>query len=201
MTDTIPIRSEKTLSRGWGTLKLYEIDYPHSDGSRQVLKREVFDHGHAAAVLLHDPVGDTVVLVRQFRLPAQLNGDDPYLIEVCAGLLDGDDPETCARREAMEETGIAVTELRHLFTAIASPGSLTETATCFIGTYSGPANTGTGNGLTHEGEDIEVLELDFETAFSMIASREITDAKTIMLLQALKLEKLSGPAQTDDHGT
>lgn len=200
MTRTIPIRSETILSRGWGTLSLYEIDYAHSDGSRQVLKREVYDHGHAAAVLLHDPDRDTIVLVRQFRLPTQLNGSDPYVIEVCAGLLDGDDPETCVRREAREETGLSVSKLRYLFTAIASPGSLTETVACFIGTYQGPAATGTGNGLMHEGEDIEVLELNFEVAFSMIGSGEITDAKTIMLLQALKLEKLSGQAQTGDHG-
>jgi nudix-type nucleoside diphosphatase (YffH/AdpP family) len=195
MPPSVPVVSEKILARSWGTLRLYEIDYLHSDGSRQVLKREVYDHGHAAAVLLHDPARDTVALVRQFRLPAQLNGAEPYLIEVCAGLLDGDDPETCARREALEETGITVTSLRAAFNTIVSPGSLTETIACFIGTYDGPAFPGNGNGLKHEGEDIEMIELSFDTAFAMIASGQIVDAKTIALLQALKLEKCAEDLQ------
>jgi GDP-mannose pyrophosphatase NudK len=177
------IVAEKLLSQVWGKLSTYTIAFQHSRGELQTLKREVYDHGNAAATLLCDPDRGTVILTRQFRFPAQLNGDDPYIIEVCAGLLEGDTPEVCARREAEEETGYRVETLVHAFDAYMSPGSLTEKVFCFLATYNPSHRVSNGGGLMHEGEDIEVLELPFGTALGMIASGEIIDAKTIALLQ------------------
>lgn len=189
MSDRVRIRATTILSGHWGTLTRTDLDLRRRDGAWQPQSREVYDHGHAAAVLLHHTGRDEVILVRQFRLPAYLNGDGGFVLEACAGLLDGDDPQTCAQREALEETGIAVEGLHFAFNAIMSPGSLTETVHCFIGEYGDGARQHAGGGLAHEGEDIEVVELPFDKAFSMIASGEIIDAKTIMLLQHLALAR------------
>lgn len=187
--DEIRIIGVETLSKNWGRLSNYTFEITHRDGSRAQHQREVYDRGDAAVVLLHDPSRDTVVLTRQFRLPAHLHGPSGYLVEACAGLLDGDDPETCARKEAEEETGYRVTSVRHLFDAYMSPGSVTEKLHCFIAGYDAAARVSAGGGLDHEGEDIEVLEMRFETALAMIRSGDIADAKTIMVLQQLALEK------------
>lgn len=188
MDEEIKIIGAETLSENWGLLKKYTFEITHRDGARQRHQREVYDRGNAAAVLLHDPARDTVVLIRQFRMPVHVSGDSGYLIEACAGLLDGDDPETCARKEVEEETGYRVTRLRHAFDAYMSPGSVTEKLSFFIGNYDAAARVSAGGGLDHEGEDIEVLEMSFETATAMIRSGEIVDAKTIMLLQFAALE-------------
>ena len=183
MGDGVRIDGEALLSHDWGRLSRYTIAVRRRSGDWQQQLREVYDHGNAAAILLCDPDRGTVILARQFRLPVHLNGDDPALIEVCAGLLDGDDPETCARREAEEESGFRVEAVTHAFDAYMSPGSLTEKLACFIGLYHEGHRVSEGGGLVHEGEDIEVLEMPFTTAFGMIATGGITDAKTIMLLQ------------------
>lgn len=189
MTDRIRIIDTQTLHKGWSRLTRTRLDYLRPDGTWQRQEREVFDHGHAAAVLLHDPVRDTVLLTRQFRLPVHLNGADGWIIEVCAGLLDGDDPETCARREALEETGHAIDQLEFAFSAVMSPGSLTESVSCFVGTFHDGTRQGDGGGLPHEGEDIEVIEMPFSEALDAIATGAIFDAKTIMLLQYLALRR------------
>ena len=185
----VTIHARRTLAKAWGSLTQYEVSHPRRDGTPQTVTREVYDHGNGASVLLYDPETDRVVLTRQFRLPAHLNGDDGHLIEACAGLLDGDDAETCARREAEEETGYRPSSLTFLFDVYMSPGSLTEKCACFIGNYSPGDRVNGGGGLDHEGEDIEVLELDFEAAYAMIGSGEIVDAKTILMLQWLKLNR------------
>lgn len=183
MSAEVRIESRTLLADDWGNLSRYVIELRRRSGDWQRQNREVYDHGSAAAVLLCDPDRGTVILTRQFRLPVHLNGDDPALIEVCAGLLDGDDPETCARREAEEETGYRVEVLTHAFDAYMSPGSLTEKLFLFVAHYHAGHRVSDGGGLEHEGEDIEVLEMPFATAFGMVAAGEITDAKTIMLLQ------------------
>lgn len=183
MGEEVRIEDETLLSHDWGSLTRYTIALRRRSGDWQQQRREVYDHGSAAALLLCDPARGTVVLTRQFRLPVHLNGDAPALIEVCAGLLDGDLPEDCARREAEEESGYRVETITHAFDAYMSPGSLTEKLSCFIGFYDEGQRVSEGGGLVHEGEDIEVLELPFAAALGMIATGEITDAKTIMLLQ------------------
>lgn len=189
MSEPIKIISSRVLSAGWSTLKEYDVDFTRADGSVQRLTREAYDHGHAAAILLHDPMRDMVLLVRQFRFAAHMAGGPSYLAEVVAGLLEGDAPEVCARREAEEEAGVAVKDCVPAFTVFISPGSITEKIHCFIGTYDGPVGVKAGLGLEEEGEDIEVVELAFDKAFGMIASGEILDLKTVVLLQHLMLQR------------
>lgn len=190
MAENIKISSETVLAKAWGTLSEARLELRRRDGTWQQLTREIYDHGNAAAVLLCNPLTGKVVLTRQFRYPAHRNGDDGWLIEVCAGLLDGDSPETCARRESEEETGYRPTALIHAFAAYASPGSVTEKLDCYIGLYDETSRIADGGGLHHEGEDIEVIEMPFEAALAMIANGEIIDAKTIMLLQHAALSDI-----------
>lgn len=180
------IISEKILHQGWGRFSVIDIRTP--DGV--IHSREIVNHGHAAAVLLLDADRKVITLVRQFRLPAHLNGESGFLLEACAGLLDEDSPETCARREALEETGITPKALHHAFDCYASPGSVTEKVHCFIGFYSEADRLHAGGGLAHEGEEIEIVEIGFSEALQMIRSGAIIDAKTIALIQHAALEGL-----------
>ena len=197
MDKNIRVVDVENLSENWGKLKKYTFEITHRDGTRQRHEREVYDRGNAAVVLLRDPVRDTVILTRQFRLPVHVNGDSGYQIEACAGLLDGDDPETCARKEAEEETGFRVTDIRHIFDSYMSPGSVTEKLHFFVAHYDAAAQVSAGGGLDHEGEDIEVLEMPFKSALAMIGSGEIVDAKTIMLLHYAALEAAVISSGTD----
>jgi len=182
------IISCQTLCKRWGTLTEYRFTYDRRDGSKADISREVYDRGQAAAVLLHDPGNDLVTLVRQFRPPAMVNGNDPFLLEVCAGMLDGDDPEACVRREALEEAGVLVKDLRFVSRAYGHPAAVTERLSMYIGTYDSACRVSKGGGLAQEEEDIEVVELGFRDAYEMIAQGDIVDMKTIILLQALQLE-------------
>ena len=192
MTEPVIIRSITPLARDWGRLDRYEVDHLRRDGTRQIVRREVYDHGSAAAVLLFAPAQRTLILTRQFRLPAHLNGDPAWLIEAPAGLTDGEPPEIAARREAVEETGYAPENLVFLFDAYMSPGSLTEKCACFLGRYTPGLQAANGGGLAEEGEDIEVFELGLDEALAMVATGAISDAKTIMMLQALALRLAAG---------
>jgi len=189
MSKCVTINTVTKLSHNWGRFDNYSVTHGRRDGGALTVTREVYDHGSAAAVLLYAPQEQRVILTRQFRLPAHLNGDPAWLIEVPAGMLDGEAPETAARREALEETGYAAQDLVFVCNAYMSPGSLTEKCACFIGRYTPGQAEHVGGGLDAEGEDIEVIEMGFEQAFAMIASGEIADAKTILLLQALALQR------------
>ena len=179
---------ETLLSDNWYTLKKYTFELLRRDGRWQELSREAYDRGNGAALLLFDPRRSTVVLTRQFRLPAFLNGcTDGLLIETCAGLLDGDDPETCVRREAEEETGYHVRQPRKVFEAYMSPGSVTEKLHLFVAEYEPGDRIRSGGGLEGEGEDIEVIEMPLADALAGIANGTIQDGKTIMLLQHVAL--------------
>lgn len=188
MTKTIRIDDVSKLAHNWGRFDNYTVTHDTKSGETLTVTREVYDHGSAAAVLLYAPGAGTVILTRQFRLPPHLNGDNAWMIEAPAGLLDGEAAAIAARREAIEETGYVPKNLTFLFDAYASPGSLTEKCACFIGHYTPGEKVGPGGGLIHEGEDIEVFELSFDSAYAMIETGEIVDAKTIMMLQALKLQ-------------
>jgi nudix-type nucleoside diphosphatase (YffH/AdpP family) len=191
ITDRVRMRDVKVLSAKRYKLREYDFDYRRGDGTWQRQDREVFDRGHAAAVLPIDPERGTVLLVRQFRLPAFLAGHAAPLVEVIAGALDGDAPEACARREAMEEAGVEVGDLRRVFHCFMSPGAVTERMHLFVATYSSASRTAKGGGLADEGEDIEVLELALSRALAMVESGEIADAKTILLLQWAQIESFS----------
>jgi nudix-type nucleoside diphosphatase (YffH/AdpP family) len=192
MQDSITIDSITPLARDWGRLDRYEVTHARLDGTRQTVHREVYDHGSAAAVLMFSAATRSVILTRQFRLPPHLNGDPAWMIEAPAGLLDGEAPALAARREAIEETGYEPEALVFLFDAYMSSGSLTEKCACFLGRYTPGRKLAEGGGLAHEGEDIEVFELELDAALAMTASGEICDAKTIMMLQALALKLASG---------
>ena len=181
LTDRVRIRDEHVLSHKRYKLSEVELDYRRSDGTWQRLDREVFDRKHAAAVLPIDRARGTVILVRQFRLPPFLSGYREPMVEVIAGALDNDAPDVCARREAMEEAGVEVGDLKEVFHCFMSPGAVTERMHLFAGSYS--TRAGKGGGLQDEGEDIEVLEMPLDGALKMIATGEIVDAKTIMLVQ------------------
>jgi nudix-type nucleoside diphosphatase (YffH/AdpP family) len=180
-----PIRTT-TLSDTWGLLQRHEFELRPFNGQWQHQIRETYDRGDGAAVLLCDRSDKSVVLIRQFRYPAFYRGEPPYLIEVCAGKLEGDDPETCARKEAVEETGYTVGEMLKAFDCFMSPGSVTERLTLYVGMITGPAS-GNGGGIEHEGEDIEAIKLPFATALKMVETGEIADGKTILLLQYAEL--------------
>lgn len=192
MTESVIVRSVTPLARQWGRLDSYEVEHARRDGTRQTVRREVYDHGIAAAVLLFAPVRRTLILTRQFRLPPHLNGDPAWLIEAPAGLTDGEAADITARREAIEETGYEPESLIFLFDVYMSPGSLTEKCACFLGRYTPGQQVSSGGGLAHEGEDIEVFELGLDEALAMVASGGITDAKTILMLQALALRLAAG---------
>lgn len=188
MTSTA-ITSSTLLYQGWGSLTQHVFHYRRVDGATEEMSREVYDRGHAASVLLHNPSSDTVILVRQFRPAPMVNGDDPYMLEACAGILEGDEPEQCVRREALEEAGVVVKDLKFVAAAYGNPAGLTEVVSMFVGSY-GEDDRSAGGGLAHEGEDIEVVEVPFQTAFDMIASGDIVDMKTIILLQHMMIERM-----------
>lgn len=183
------------LSDDWYTLKKTTFDFLRSDGSWQRQSRETYDRGNGATLLLFNARRRTVVLTRQFRFPAYVNGcADGMLIEACAGLLDRDDPATCIKRETEEETGYRINDVRQVFEAYMSPGSVTEKLHFFAAEYEAHDRVAAGGGDAHEGEDIEVIELPLAQALEMIGSGAIQDGKTIMLLQHAALHGLDALA-------
>ena len=180
----VKIESEEILSDDWYLLKKTTFKREQSNGQSQTVTRETYDRGNGATILLYNLQHGTVVLTKQFRYPTYVNGNvSGDLIETAAGLLDSVDPATRIRREAEEETGFSVNHVTPVFEAYMSPGSVTERLYFFIAEYEESDRTSKGGGIQDEGEDIEVLEIDFSPAMSMIDSGEICDGKTIMLLQ------------------
>ncbi|MEJ8819734.1 GDP-mannose pyrophosphatase NudK [Lacibacter sp. H407] len=191
MIDNIKILDTKVLSDNWYVLRKITYEYSKKDGTKLTQSREAYDRGNGATILLYNKNQQTVILTRQFRLPTFVNGNETgMLIEACAGLLDKDNAEDCIRRETEEETGYKITDVRKVFEAYMSPGSVTEMLYFFIAEYSNEMKVNDGGGAEHEEENIEVLELAFEKAMSMIESGEIKDGKTIMLLQYIKLNRI-----------
>ncbi|WP_143306511.1 GDP-mannose pyrophosphatase NudK [Chitinophaga vietnamensis] len=191
INDRVKISKTEVLSDNWYTLRKVTYDYLKKDGSWQTQSREAYDRGNGAAILLYHPQQHTVILTRQFRLPTFINGNpDGMLIEACAGLLDKDNPEDCIRRETEEETGFRISDVRKVFEAYMSPGSVTEILYFFVAAYNADMQVHDGGGIAHEQEEIEVLEISIDRAMQMIDSGEIRDGKTIMLLQHVKLKGL-----------
>jgi len=188
LVNRVQIRAVETLSDDWYVLKKTTFDWMRSDGSWQTMSRETYDRGNGAVLLPFDPERRTVLLTRQFRYPAYVNGCDDFLIEAAAGLLDEASPEERIRKEVEEELGLQLAEVRHVFTCFMSPGSVTERLHFFVAEYHAGMRVGAGGGEAAEGEDIEVLELGLTEALAMIHSGEIQDGKTVMLLQHLALQ-------------
>lgn len=177
------------LSDDWYTLKKYTFELRRRDGTWQQQSREAYDRGHGAVVLLYNRRKKTVVLTRQFRMPVYLHDGNGLLIEAAAGLLDSASPQERIIAEAEEETGFRITQIEQVFRAFMSPGSVTEKLWFFIAEYHNENRVSRGGGVEEEGEDIEVLEWPLERALQAVKSGEIMDAKTIMLLQYVALNK------------
>jgi nudix-type nucleoside diphosphatase (YffH/AdpP family) len=196
MAEESPIRNlvETVLSDETFLLRRLDFEQRRADGRWQQLRREVYDHGNAAAILPYDPSRGTVLMVRQLRFVTYLNGHPHPLLEVCAGMLDQDDPdpETAIIREAEEELGYRIRNPRHVFDAFMSPGCFTERLAFFVATYGAADRIGRGGGLACEGEDLEVLELPLDEAAGLIGQGKIVDAKTILLLQWAKIHGIAG---------
>lgn len=191
MTDNIRNISKTLLSDNWYTLNKYSFEYQKPNGDWERQEREAYDRGNGSTILLYNAAKGTIILTRQFRLPTYVNGNaDGMMIETCAGLLDKDNAEDCIRKEAEEETGYKLDKVKKIFEAYMSPGSVTEIIHFFIAEYRADMKVSDGGGLAHEQENIQVLELNFDDAYNMIASGDIKDGKTIMLLQYAKLNGL-----------
>ncbi|UOQ69402.1 GDP-mannose pyrophosphatase NudK [Hymenobacter volaticus] len=189
MNEHIRLREQLVLSDNWYTLRKVTYDYQRKNGRWETQSREAYDRGNGATILLHNPAADTVILTRQFRLPTFVNGNATgMLIETCAGLLDDEHPDAAIVRETEEETGYRLTAVQKVMEAYMSPGSVTERLFFYLAEYS-PATERRGGGGIEE-EEIEVLELPLPQALGMIATGEIQDGKTIMLLQHLRLQQL-----------
>lgn len=190
MKDRIVIKKVETLSDDWYILKKTTFDYQRKNGTWQTVSRETYDRGNGATVLLYNKAAQTVVLTRQFRFPAYVNGHPGMMIEACAGLLEENNAEECIRQEVEEETGYQIHEARKVFEAYMSPGSVTEKLHFFVAEYSNIKRVAPGGGVESDGEDIEVLEIPFAQALAMLDRGEIVDAKTMMLLQYAKIHNL-----------
>jgi nudix-type nucleoside diphosphatase (YffH/AdpP family) len=187
----IKVTETKLLSDNWYILNKVTFDYEMKDGKIESHIREVYDRGNGAAILLYNTLKKTVILTRQFRLPTFLNGNKTgMMIEVCAGLLDQDNAEQAVIRETEEETGYRLKKVQKVIETYMSPGSVTEILYLFVGEYDETMKVNDGGGLDAEQENIEVLEYTFDEAYNMIESGEITDAKTILLLQHAKIKNL-----------
>ena len=185
MTQQITLIKDKILSDNYFTLHNITYDLTRKDGEVIRHKREVYDRGNGATILLYNAKKKTVVLIRQFRVATWVNGNESgQLIESCAGLLDNDEPEACIRKEAIEETGYQVSNVRKVFQLYMSPGGVTEIVHFFIAEYDECLRQNDGGGV--EDEDIDVLELPFTQAIEMIRRGEICDGKTVILLQYLQ---------------
>ncbi|WP_294956899.1 NUDIX domain-containing protein [uncultured Flavobacterium sp.] len=187
----IEITETKLLSDNWYVLNKVTFDYKKENQPAESHIREVYDRGNGAGILLYNSTKKTVILTRQFRLPTFLNGNKTgMMIEVCAGLLDKDNAEQAIIRETEEETGYRLSKVQKVLETYMSPGSVTEILYLFVGEYDENMKVSEGGGLDAEQENIEVLEFTFDQAYAMIESGEITDAKTIMLLQYAKIKSL-----------
>lgn len=182
---------KEVLSNNWYTLNKFTYEYQKPDGSWETQNREAYDRGNGAAILLYNRQKGSVILTRQFRMPTYVNGNtDGMMIEVCAGLLDGENPKDCIKKEVEEETGYKVDNVQKVFESYMSPGSVTEILYFFIAEYEDGMKVSDGGGADEETENIEVLEYSFEKALEMVQTGEIKDAKTIMLLQYAQINTL-----------
>jgi nudix-type nucleoside diphosphatase (YffH/AdpP family) len=195
ISDRVRIEDVKVLSDDRYVLSKVTFSYRRNDGAWQRSSRNVYDRGNGAAILLYNLAQKSVVLTRQFRMPAYMGGYRELLIEAAAGLLDDASPEDRIRAETEEETGYRVQDVRKIYATFMSPGSVTETLHLFVAAYDAKAKAGDGGGLEDEGEDIEVLELPFAQALAMMTDGRICDAKTIILLQWAQLNLFDPPSR------
>ena len=179
----VKIKNVTNLSDNYFMLDRYDIEYQREDGTWQPQMREVYDCGDAATILLYNLQKQTIILIRQLRVPCFLNGHEAALLETPAGLLDDISPEKRIIEEAEEETGFKISKVEKIYEGFACPGALKQKVHFFIGEYTDKDKVSDGGGLEDEGEEIEVIEMPFKAAVKMLENNEIQDMKTIMLLQ------------------
>ena len=180
------------LSEEWATLHRIDYDYKFENNNWKRLSRESYDRGNGTGILLYNKEKQTVILTKQFRMPAYANTPkDGMSIEVCAGAIDkNENPEVCIIREVEEEVGYKIISAKKVLECYTSPGAVTEKMFLFVSEYSDDMKINEGGGLENENEEIEVLEIPFSKALTMVDNFEIIDAKTIMLLQYAQINKL-----------
>lgn len=182
---------KRLLSDHYYILHRYSYDYLMRDSKWVNQIREVYDRGDGAGILLYNKTKRTVILTRQFRMPTYLNDNmSGFLVEICAGMLDKDNPEACIIRETQEEVGYQLKEVKKVYEAYSSPGVMTEKMHFFVGEYTDDMKVNDGGGLDSEQEDIEVLEILFSKAIDMLNNGEIEDTRTIVLLQYAQIHGL-----------
>ncbi|WP_158782591.1 GDP-mannose pyrophosphatase NudK [Pantoea sp. BAV 3049] len=187
MSAKIEVIKNKLLSENWFVLRNFTYDLTAKDGSTIRHKREVYDRGDGATILLYNREKNSVILTRQFRIATYVNGNESgMLIEACAGLLDDDSPEDCIRKEAVEETGYQVGEVVKIYEMYMSPGGVTEVVHFFAAEYNESLHANAGGGV--DDEDIDVMEIPFPLAWAMVKDGRIRDGKTVMLLQHALIE-------------
>src|SRR2546423_11989785 len=182
---TTEITQVDTIHEGWTQLLVASIRLP--DGT--MIRREIEDHGAAVCVLPYDPQRRTAMLVRLMRAPVLLTARQPEMLEAIAGLRDSDDPAACARREAHEEAGLALRDLAHVVTGWSMPGISTERMDLYLATYRPEDRVGQGGGLAHEHENITVVEMKLAELAALADAGELTDMKTLVLVQTLRLRR------------
>lgn len=187
MPAKIEVIKNQILSDNWFVLRNFTYELTTKEGGIIRHKREVYDRGDGATILLYNREKNSVILTRQFRIATFVNGNDSgMLIETCAGLLDDDSPEDCIRKEAIEETGYQVGAVEKLFELYMSPGGVTEVLHFFAAEYNESLHTSAGGGV--DDEDIDVMEISFPQAWAMVKDGRINDGKTVMLLQHALIE-------------
>jgi nudix-type nucleoside diphosphatase (YffH/AdpP family) len=170
---------------GWSSFSVADVELP--DGTH--IRREIENHGNAVAVLPYDPQRRVATLVRQLRAPLlHVAGLQDHL-EAPAGILEGDDPQACARREVMEETGVRLGPLEHVVRAWSMPGISTERMDFFLAPYGEADKVEQGGGLAEEHENIIVVEMPLAELAAMAARGALDDLKTMTLVLALQARR------------
>ncbi len=167
--------------------RMYLATITDIDGQR--FERDIEDHGDAAAVLPYDPQRRVALLIRQLRAPCLYKSGEAEILELPAGRLDGEEPKTCARREALEESGLALTTIQHVATVWTMPGLSTEQAHLFLAEYTAADRVAPGGGLAEENESIAVIEYALADLAAMADRGELQDLKALLLVQTLRLQR------------
>lgn len=188
--DSVEILAAETPFRGYFRVDRYTLRHrTHDGGWTDPITREIFERGHAVAVLPYDPWRDRVVLVEQFRMPALTAGKTPWQTEVVAGIIEPDEtPETVAHRETLEESGERLKDLIFLYHYLVSPGGTSETVHLYCGILDS-TDAGGIHGVAAENEDIRVCVHDFSEAMAMLDDGRIDNAPTIMGMQWVALNR------------
>ncbi|TYB73092.1 NUDIX domain-containing protein [Bizionia gelidisalsuginis] len=181
-----------TLSNEWALLNRINFDFQFKNKEWRTVSREVYNRSDAACVLLYNSEKRTVILTAQFRMPAYLNTkNEGTSIEVCAGLIDGNEkPLECVLRETEEEVGYRLPTAIKIMEVYMSPGAITEKMHLFVAEYTPEMKINSGGGLEGENEEIAVLEMPFTEALQLLKDNSIRDAKTVILLQYVQLQNL-----------